>query len=84
MKSKRKPKQQSILLGVATNNQDEHRHITNGDGFTIIGGSQETHEMMQDKAIKFTEKLNKKGKQLHELDHNEFIDLAHEAGMIRK
>jgi len=81
---KHKRKQKTILLGLAINTKDEHTRITKGDDFTVVGGSQEVHEEMQDKAIKFTENLNKNGKQLHELSRNEFMDLADKAGMIQK
>ena len=67
-----------LLLGVGLDNQDEHRRITKGDNFYLVGGSAETHDRMTETAIKFNEKLSKRGKSLHELSKDEFVDLMHE------
>ncbi|WP_277202237.1 hypothetical protein [Victivallis vadensis] len=69
----------ALLLGVGLDNQDEHRRITKGDNFYLVGGSAETHDRMTETAIKFNEKLSKRGKSLHELSKDEFVDLMHEA-----
>lgn len=69
----------ALLLGVGLDNQDEHRRITKGDNFYLVGGSAETHDRMAETAIKFNEKLSKRGKSLHELSKDEFVDLMHEA-----
>ena len=66
----------ALLLGL--DNQDEHRRITKGDNFYLVGGSAETHDRMTETAIKFNEKLSKRGKSLHELSKDEFVDLMHE------
>ena len=68
----------ALLLGVGLDNQDEHRRITKGDNFYLVGGSAETHDRMTETAIKFNEKLSKRGKSLHELSKGEFVDLMHE------
>lgn len=68
----------ALLLGVGLDNQDEHRRITKGDNFYLVGGSAETHDRMAETAIKFNEKLSKRGKSLHELSKDEFVDLMHE------
>ena len=68
----------ALLLGVGLDNQDEHRRITKGDNFYLVGGSAETHDRMTETAIKFNEKLSKRGKSLHELSKDEFVDLMHE------
>ena len=68
----------ALLLGVGLDNQDEHRRITKGDKFYLVGGSAETHDRMTETAIKFNEKLSKRGKSLHELSKDEFVDLMHE------
>ena len=69
----------ALLLGVGLDNQDEHRRITKGDNFYLVRGSAETHDRMTETAIKFNEKLSKRGKSLHELSKDEFVDLMHEA-----
>ncbi|MFA5865278.1 MAG: hypothetical protein WC975_11400 [Phycisphaerae bacterium] len=70
-----------MLLGVGLDNQDGHVRITRGENFHLLGGSHDTHEQMQEQAIKINEKLTTKGKTLENVTHQEFIDLAHEVGM---
>ena len=78
MKSNRKdPK--SLLLGLGLDNKDGHKRLTQGDNFVMVGGSEETHERMTETAIKFNEKLAKKGKTLRDLSPEEFRDLIQEA-----
>ncbi len=48
-----------------------------------MGGTQETHEAMTEKAMKINEKLARRGKQLHEVSSQEFDDIAHEVGLRR-
>lgn len=79
--AKKRRKTDAHLLGLAFEKTDGHRRITRGDNFTIIGGTQETHEKMQEKAVKFNEQLDKHGKQLGELSKNEFMDIAGKAGL---
>jgi hypothetical protein len=69
------------LLGVGLDSKDEHVRLTRGKNFELYGGSQETHELMQEKCIKLDEKLKAKGKELGELDKSEFLDLAAECKM---
>jgi hypothetical protein len=73
--------QKALLLGVGLDNPDGHVRVTRGENFHLLGGSQDTHELMQEKAIKFNEKLNQRGKCLEDVTPNEFIDLAQEVGM---
>ena len=53
-----------ILLGLGLDSKDGHVRITKGENFRLYGGSEETHEFMQEKAVKFNEHLDKKGKTL--------------------
>ena len=78
MKSNRdNPKK--LLLGVGLDNQDGHKRITKGDNFCLVGGSEETHESMTETAVKFNEKLSRKGKTLDDLSREEFLDMMQEA-----
>jgi len=74
-------KKKALLLGLGLDNNDNHVRVTRGDNFHLFGGSQETHEQMQENAIKLNEKLDQRGKRLEDVTHEEFIDLAHELGM---
>ena len=75
----RKKKDPSLLLGVGLDNKDGHKRITEGDNFCLVGGSEETHDRMTETAIKFNEKLSRRGKRLGDLSPEEFRDLMQEA-----
>lgn len=66
-----------ILLGLGFDCKDGHVRVTKGKNFRLYGGSEETHGMMQEKAIKFNEQLDKLGKNLDNLKKEEFHDIAH-------
>ena len=72
------------LLGLGRDNDDGHLRVTRGDNFHLFGGSEETHEVMQEKAVKFNEKLREQGRCLEDISHNEFRDIAHEIGLTDK
>jgi hypothetical protein len=63
------------FLGVGLDGQDGHRRLTRSDNFLLVGGSAETHEQMQDTAIRFGEELKKRGKTLEEASAEEALDL---------
>lgn len=69
------------LLGVGLDNDDGHVRVTRGKNFELVGGSSDTHEAMQGKCIRFNEKLDEKGKQLGDLERQEFLDMAAECEM---
>ncbi|QEL19400.1 hypothetical protein [Limnoglobus roseus] len=79
---KRKPKSRvQGILGVGLDNQDGEKRITRSEEMVLIGGSKETHERMQETAIRFSEGLEKVGKKLPEISVKQAIDLlraAHE------
>lgn len=76
----KKRKHQAALLGLGLDS-DGHKRITTGENFALVGGTQETHEAMTEKAIKINEKLKARGKQLADVSHEEFDDIAHEVGL---
>ena len=75
-------KNEALLLGLGLDNQDGHTRITRGKQFFLIGGSCETHEQMQEKAIRFNEQLDKRGKRLEEVSPDELKEIARDAGMV--
>jgi hypothetical protein len=79
--NKPEPPPRTIIgfLGVGLDNQDGHRRLTTSEHFLLLGGSEETHERMQDTAIKFAEALRRRGKRLKDASLDEVIDLFHEA-----
>lgn len=78
-KSKAQTKEIVGLLGVGLDNQDEHKRVTKGEEFLLVGGSEETHERMQDIAIHVTESLKNKGKRLQDACAEEVIELMQKA-----
>ena len=81
-KGKRKARRgRRWLLGLGLDGADGHVRLTRGRNFRLIGGSQETHERMQEVAIKLDEKLSSRGKQLQDVTRQEFKDLAREVGL---
>ena len=63
------------FLGVGLDNEDGHQRLTQSEHFFLVGGSQETHERMQDTAIRFNEVLKKRGKPLDETPVEEVIEI---------
>ena len=78
--SKPKRKRKAVMLGVGLDS-DGHKRLTSGPNFVLLGGSQETHEVMTEKVIKINEKLSAKGKHLEEVSREEFDDIAQSVGL---
>jgi len=72
------------LLGMGLDGKDGHVRITRGDNFHLVGGSEDTHGVMQEKAVKFNEKLKERGRRLEEISRDEFRDIAHDIGLSDK
>ncbi len=72
-----------MMLGLGLDS-DGHKRLTTGPNFALVGGSEETHELMTEKVIKINEKLSSKGKQLEDVSPAEFEDIAHSVGLHRK
>lgn len=70
-----------ILLGMGLDSKDGHVRITKGDNYRLYGGSKQTHEMMQEKAVKFNEQLVKRGKKLDDITKDEFVDISRKIGL---
>jgi hypothetical protein len=78
-KSKPETKETVGLIGVGFDHDDGHQRITKAEEFFLLGGSQETHERMQDVAIHVTEALQQKGKRIEDAELQEMIDLISDA-----
>ncbi len=70
-----------FLLGLGMDEYDGHRRITTGDSFKIIGGSEQTHENMQETTLKLVENLKKRGKSIITASDEEFYDTALKIGL---
>ncbi|MHC4252974.1 MAG: hypothetical protein ACYS9X_27975, partial [Planctomycetota bacterium] len=60
-----------MLLGLGLDCKDDHVRITRGPNFHLLGGSQPTHERMQETCMKFNEALRRRGKTIHEVEPDE-------------
>ena len=78
--SKKKARRKALLLGLGLDS-DGHKRVTTGPNFVLLGGTEETHEVMTEKAIKINEKLAAAGKSLEQVSHQEFDDIAHSVGL---
>jgi hypothetical protein len=74
----RKPKRQAAMLGLAFDAEDGHKRITKGDNFLLCGGSQETHAVMQETAVKINENLDRQGKKLEDVSIRELRKITRE------
>ena len=80
MTSKR-PDPKMGLLGLGLDNAGGHVRMTRGENFHLYGGSQETHERMQESCIKFNERLARLGKKMEQLEGKQLRELASDCGM---
>ncbi len=67
--SERRPRTQAHrqLVGIGLDGNEGEKRVTKGEDFVLMGGSRETHEIMQDLVIRMEEKLKRKGKRMGEL-----------------
>ena len=79
MKQKKKTARVAGILGVGLDGADGQKRITRTEEMVLVGGSRETHERMQETAIKFGEGLAERGKSLPEATFREVVDLLREA-----
>ena len=68
----------SAILGLAFDNEDGHARLTRGENFVLCGGSQDTHGMMQETAIKVNERLDKQGQRLEDVPIPELREIFRE------
>jgi hypothetical protein len=66
------------LLGVGFDAEDGQTRLTRGENFGLVGGSEETHSIMQESAIKINEHADRKGKRLADVSVDEMRDICQE------
>jgi hypothetical protein len=81
--SNKRRRRKAVMLGLGLDS-DGHKRLTTGPNFLLMGGSQETHEVMTEKVVKINEKITARGKQLEEVGQQEFDDIAHSVGLRRQ
>ena len=80
MSAKQEPGERQVVgfVGVGLDNKDGHQRLTRNEHFLLIGGSEETHERMQDTAVRFTESLRRRGQNLADLPVDDVIEILDE------
>jgi hypothetical protein len=64
------------ILGVGLDSADGHTRITRGDNFTLIGGSEATHQVLQAKVARFNAELARLGKTIEDVTEAELNQIA--------
>ncbi|MGC9451024.1 MAG: hypothetical protein ACP5I4_06205 [Oceanipulchritudo sp.] len=70
-----KRKKSAHLLGIGLDNTDGHKRLTRAEKFSVVGGSEETHERMTETLLKTFEDLKTKGKDLENTETDELADI---------
>lgn len=63
------------VLGVGLDAKDGHKRITQAERFSVIGGSEETHDRMSETIIKTFETLSRRGKNIEDVDKSELEEI---------
>jgi hypothetical protein len=66
----------AALLGLAFDNEDGHVRLTRGKNYVLCGGSEGTHAVMQEMAVKINERLDKRGKRLEDVSIRELREIC--------
>jgi hypothetical protein len=66
---------QNRLLGLGLDGQDKHKRITRGEGFNLVGGSEDTHERMVETVIKTSEDLSRRGRTIADAHPEQLADM---------
>lgn len=73
----RRPK--AMMLGLGLDETGGHVRITRGPNFTVLLGSEVTHERLSVTCIRVNEQLKRRGRRLEHISAEEFADLVREA-----
>jgi hypothetical protein len=71
-----KHEKQGHLFGLGFDQDDELKRITRADDFTLLGGSEDTHERMVEEAQAFMEVLGKYGRKMEHLTKREYYEIV--------
>lgn len=78
VKAANEARKSAALLGLAFDNADGQTRLTRGKNFLLVGGSQDSHAIMQETAVKINEHLDKQGKRLEDVSVGELRDICHD------
>jgi hypothetical protein len=74
--ARRRRKRSTALLCLGLDGKDGHTRVTQGDAFLLVGGSEATHEHMQEFTIRLTKELEKQGTRLSEASLRQIREIA--------
>ncbi len=66
------------MLGIGFDADDGQTRVTRGKNFAMVGGSEQTHAIMKESAIKINEHADRKGKPLADVSVDEMRDICQE------
>ena len=66
------------MLGIGLDGTDGHMRLTRGKNFQLVGGSEQTHAVMQETAIKINEHVDRTGKRLEDVSRSQLSDICNE------
>lgn len=78
MKAANQPPKAAFLLGVAFDASDGQTRLTRGKNFALVGGSEQTHAVMRETAVKINEHVDRAGKRLEDVSIRELRDICQE------
>jgi len=70
------PVRKAGIIGIGLDGADGHTHITRGDDFLLMGGSESTHETLRNAVEKFNQALALRGKTLLDLTEAELNEIV--------
>ena len=76
MRASKNKRDDAALVGLAFDADDGHTRLSRGKNFVLLGGSEETHALMQETATKINEHLDSKGRRLEDVPLRELRDIC--------
>jgi polygalacturonase len=73
------PAKVALMVGLGLDNQDGHTRVTTGKNFRLVGGSKDTHEVMQETAVKVNEELDRRHVRLEDVSPEQFAEILHKS-----
>jgi hypothetical protein len=76
LRAAKKKSAKAALLGLAFDAADGHTRLTRGKNFVLCGGTEETHAVMQETAVKINEHLDRRGQRLEDVSLAQLRDIC--------
>ena len=75
-KNSRRKSESASLLGVGFDATDGQVRMTRGKNYALVGGSEKTHSVMRETAVKINEHADRTGKQLVDISSEKLRDIC--------